>query len=249
MEMGQGGELIAGLHTSARHYAERRRAGSDHARYRVLAAIQEAVEEFVPEDFHSLDEARRVLAEVAAAATPAFGLCGAPGERRVVDEERALFRSFLLTCPPDALRAVPPLPFRRTLTQAERLGWRDHLGRTWNAGRGYWYPLNGRLPEAEHLVAVASELHAGCRMAELRDAMAERGVRRVFELREHDVDASAELDVALFDPVYTMSEGYWFDRSSDWLVYASHENTVTVAGAWLVAVVKAAWPDWAEHSG
>jgi hypothetical protein len=66
----------------------------------------------------------------------------------------------------------------------------------------------------------------------------------VWELREYGPEY--EQDVSLFDPQYNGAEGYWSSGELDWIVYASHESSVTVGG-WLLADVKALWPAWAAH--
>jgi hypothetical protein len=33
----------------------------------------------------------------------------------------------------------------------------------------------------------------------------------------------------------------------DWLVYASHESTITVSGAALLERLRTCWPEWAAH--
>ena len=58
--------------------------------------------------------------------------------------------------------------------------------------------------------------------------------------------ADCELDLELFEPVYTGAEGSWTDSSFDWLVYASHESSVTVAGARLLPAFQQAFPEWRE---
>ena len=37
-------------------------------------------------------------------------------------------------------------------------------------------------------------------------------------------------------------EGFWTGGESDWLVYVSHENSITLAGAWLVSAFENAVP-------
>jgi hypothetical protein len=32
-----------------------------------------------------------------------------------------------------------------------------------------------------------------------------------------------------------------------WLIYASHERSITLAGTWLIAAVQEIWPRWDEH--
>jgi len=55
-----------------------------------------------------------------------------------------------------------------------------------------------------------------------------------------------ELDVALFEPGYFGPEGVWTSKSQDWIVYASHESSITVGG-WLLEVVREAWPESSRH--
>ena len=67
-----------------------------------------------------------------------------------------------------------------------------------------------------------------------------------WELREgHEL--GYEMDTELLDLCYDGTEGYWTSESMDWLIYASHESSLTVAGEWLVAAIKARWPRWKEH--
>lgn len=57
-----------------------------------------------------------------------------------------------------------------------------------------------------------------------------RGVERVFEIREHG--ECYQLDLALAEFRYGPGlEGYWFDETDDWVVYCSHEHSLTLAGS------------------
>ena len=42
-------------------------------------------------------------------------------------------------------------------------------------------------------------------------------------------------------------EGLFTDASLDWLIYASHEDTVALGGANLVASLDRVAPDWRSH--
>ena len=54
------------------------------------------------------------------------------------------------------------------------------------------------------------------------------------ELREFG-EWGCEQSVSALEPAYTGEEGYWTSSSSDWLIYASHESSISLAGEWLVA--------------
>jgi hypothetical protein len=76
----------------------------------------------------------------------------------------------------------------------------------------------------------------------LRELLTRRRINRIWEMREHSGD-EYELELALFRPHYNGAEGYWTSAESDWLVYASHESSITLAGEWLVAGFRDVVPD------
>ena len=50
------------------------------------------------------------------------------------------------------------------------------------------------------------------------------------------------------DDLYWNGETYWFDDSLDWVVYKSHEGTITFGGRWLVDRVKEVWSEWPDYA-
>lgn len=219
-------------------------------RYHVLHAIQAAVEALTRADLGSLEEARELLAK---AGTEAQGIFTRPPvgevEQRAMTEERELFARYVRGLSDEELAQVEPLPFRRTLTEAESARPWAELKNRWGV-EGYWYPLD-RAPDAEpppHAQAFNADpfFEPGLQQ-QLRDALAEVGVSRAWELRELDTDTDKEIELALLEPVYTGAEGYWTDASLGWLVYASHESSVTVAGETLLPELQRRWSDWRHH--
>jgi hypothetical protein len=75
----------------------------------------------------------------------------------------------------------------------------------------------------------------------LQDILTARGIERVWELREFGPEY--EQEVSLIEPRYHGAEGYWSSEGLAWVIYASHENSVTVAG-WLLQEFKKEWPSW-----
>jgi hypothetical protein len=136
-------------------------------------------------------------------------------------------------------------PYKRTLSGDEIAIARSRLAERWGIGRShYWYPLS----ETTHpltvefpLVAVAVaknsylsfgvDLHDEASLyRKIRSFLDRRGVERVYEIWEEG--DSFLLDLSLAEFRYgTGMEGYWFDEANDWVVYCSHENSVTLAGA------------------
>jgi hypothetical protein len=219
-------------------------------RYQVLQAIQWAVEAFTAGDFASLAYARELLAEAGESAESV--MTRAPHgeiERQAMDEERTLFAEYVRELSEDELAQIEPLPFRRTLTAQESKRLWSELKSRWGIEGFYWYPLD-RPDTAEppqDAVALGADPFFDAEVqARLRDVLANLAVSRLWELRELDTDADCELDLKLFEPIYTGAEGFWTDSSLDWLIYASHEGSVTVAGPQLLPAFQQAFPEWRE---
>jgi hypothetical protein len=129
------------------------------------------------------------------------------------------------------------------LTDAEASPLWQRVAATWDIRPGYWYPL-GETNRMDVLALEARPFHAGGGTAILRTYLAQHGVTTCWEFREFEGDSNLELTVHEFEPDYSGSEGYWTAPALDWLVYASHEESITLGGSWLVDAFKRAWPNW-----
>lgn len=219
-------------------------------RYQILYAIQVAVEMFTAADFDSLDQARALLAAAGESAESIFTRPPKEGaERLAIDEERLLFMQYVRQVSLEELAHVDPLPYRRTLTSEESQLLRQSLKPRWGVENFYWFPLDrpDDVPPPEDAVALDAEPFFDPDVqARLRAVLETLGVARLWELREFDTDADCEIDLGLFVPTYTGAEGFWTDRTLGWLVYASHESSVTAAGAHLLPTFREAFPEWEE---
>jgi hypothetical protein len=229
-------------------YGYSREALATFPRYHVLRAIQAVVETFTPADLGSLNEARELLAEAGTTANNLFTEepTGAI-EQSAMGEERELFGHYVASITDEELASVEPLPFCRTLTRAESAALLRELESRWGV-KGYWYPLD-RAPDATpppNTAAFCADPFFGAALQQgLRKVLFGLGVAHVWELRELDTDNEVELEI--LEPVYTGAEGFWMDGSFDWLIYASHEGSVTIAGARLLPALQAVWPEWNQH--
>ncbi len=216
-------------------------------RYNVLDAILVEVEKLTPDDARTADQMRGLLASAGRAAQSPF--TQEPHndiEKRVIAEERDLFCAYVSGISEEELRSAEPLPYRRVLSseESQRLG--SQLNQRWGVDReDYWHPLISEELPPSVVAFDANSVHEHVPLAALHDILERRGVRRLWELHEYGTEY--ELDLGLFAPVYTGSEGYWTSIGMDWLMYASHEGSLTVAGDWLIEEVRAAWPEWEQH--
>jgi hypothetical protein len=83
----------------------------------------------------------------------------------------------------------------------------------------------------------------------LREVLAVLGVSRLWQLTKDfwkdSFQHEYELDLALLEPVSSdLDETYWTDASFEWLIYVSHEETITIVGAEFLGGLRAAWPAW-----
>jgi hypothetical protein len=263
-------DLVSNLHSSIRKYCIERRlfwavkydeiqaAGrsrkgrgySDEAlltfpRYLILDAIREQFERYRPEEFAGLEEAKEFFKAVAneTSLDESFsdGL-----EKQAIQEERALIDQFIEEQTPSSLINVAPLFYRRVMSEIEENAIRERLKERWGIEPGYWFPLSDDRPDdVEAFQDKHFESEVGTE--KLVSLLQARGVTRVWEIGEGN--RRYEVDVSHIEPYYFYGGGeecFWGDDSFDWIIYASHEGSITIGG-WLLAAIKAEWTNWSER--
>lgn len=263
--------LAQALHSAARRYcieqynrwtaqyAKISRAGRDRAsdgynytpealstfpRYNVLNAIRVELERIDPIELTDLHATRDLFIIAGKVADDDFtrkpiGQIDADA----IASERESFCYFIRGLSDSDLQSVEPLSYRRVLSKSESESVWSRFRRRWEITDGYWFPLvKSSLPD----VAAFQERYFDefCSSFDLADLLSSRGVSRVWELRESGPEY--ELDVVLFDPHYNGAEGYWSSDDLEWIVYASHERSITIGG-WLLAEIKDQWSEWNQR--
>lgn len=220
-------------------------------RYRIDALIQIKVEGLVPDSSRDLEELRSQLVEASAVAearileefTNAIAI-------EALREEVADFSAYIKALGDHDLSDIAALPYRRVLTEEESKRLWNTLKRIWDIGNGYWFPLReGPIPadvlafHVDYFVIMGgSEL--------LRDLLRNHGVSRVFQLAESTLtNADYEIELSILEPRYTFGdENYCTSDPFDWVVYASHESSITICGDWLIKLFKERCPDWSQRA-
>ncbi|NEQ51865.1 MAG: hypothetical protein F6K11_17280 [Leptolyngbya sp. SIO3F4] len=161
-----------------------------------------------------------------------------------ISDERETFCKYIQQLSTSQLQSVSPLPYQRVLSPNESTSLWTQLRQRWQITGNLWYPLcKCTLPDITAFQTNAFEDF--CSSVSLINLLAAHNVTRIWELREHGIEY--EQDISLFEPVYTGAEGYWSSNTFDWIVYASHEESVTVGG-WLLKDIKTHWPDWEKYT-
>ncbi len=146
--------------------------------------------------------------------------------------------------------AVSPYPFRYNMhvNESERAWWR--LKTKWGIEWGNtWYPLALEIKQPDHVIAFQDLwFRYAIPLSTLRDIIRRHHVQRLWALtpsKERDLDQ--EIDPALWIPIFYPWETYWTSEKRDWIMYVSHEYSMTVGGEWLLEAIKEVWPQWHEH--
>ena len=213
-------------------------------RYNLLNAIRVELERIHPDTLGVFEDTKTRLTLVGQTAEDDFTQrpIGTIDQQAIADEREA-FCLYIGNLSPSDVSEIDPLPYRRVLATEESSWLRSRLNERWQVSADYWYPLSEcSLPGivAFEDRAFSEAVSPDC----LRAILGRRGIARVWELREYGPEY--EEDVSLFAPYYNGAEGYWSSGDLDWIVYASHEQSVTVGG-WLLEEVKAVWSSWQDQ--
>lgn len=213
-------------------------------RYLVWEAILNEIERLEPHSVTNADALRPALTSAGLQAETALTAnAGLPAAARsAMAEEREAFRDFIQSFPEVELDAVEPLPLRRVFGMEELSKIWTHLAEKWDAKPGHgWWPLrDGTAPSG--LIVFHTDWFDDAKVTVLRELLSAHGIRSVWEVREFG-EWGCEKEVSSVEPFYNGEEGYWTSEEGDWLIYASHESSVSLASDWLVPMFRQRFPD------
>ncbi|NML39778.1 hypothetical protein HHL17_21445 [Chitinophaga sp. G-6-1-13] len=202
------------------------------SRYHVLAAILDEVEKLVGKTFPSLEACRETLFHIGLTARSLFTESDHPIAIAARQEEREHFVQYLQSMTPKTLAQVAPLPYRRRLNEEESSIVRQQLLERWHYDSSHWAPLAGNIPSNTLFVA-QSALTPADRSA-VTGYICQHAMPHLFEITADHTDAEitcSELDTNCYATVYC-------DENYNWLIYGSHESTLTFAGEQLLLFVR-----------
>lgn len=220
-------------------------------RYRIDKAIRIEVERLAPESSNSLEELRfRLISACDIAEGRLRTELKNEIARKALQEESEDYKTYIRILSTGDLRSVAPLPFRRVLTDKERKELWSQLKMTWDIGEGYWFPLREGHTPPNVLAFHVDYFKAINGFAILRDALGQRGISRVFQLHELGPDEpDYEIELSIFEPAYRWGEEQYCTAAGvDWVVYASHESSITLGGDWLMEVLKEQRPGCVDRT-
>lgn len=213
-------------------------------RYNVLSAILNEIERFDGDKLPEYSELAELLVIAGQLAESLFTKSPTSEiEAAAIQEERDKFVEAVRGFTPTSIAAVLPLPYRRVLSASEVASFWDRTKARWGADGSYFYPLGGRT-DLSLRAFDSSAFEQMLPPQRLRTMVRSWGLERVYELREYGVNYLMSIDC--WEPSYNGAEGYWFVDSLDWIMYASHEGSITTGGT-LTQAVLSVWTDAHQH--
>lgn len=194
-------------------------------RYNVDQAVLDTIEQIDPDDLPPPEDLRVLLVDATLKGSSVFTR-PVPSHDKAMAEERQWLKNAFEAVSLAEIANQPPLFYRRVLTAAEVDNVRQGLTERWGA-EFYWFPLGKKT----HPSLVAYDLVTVDEVALKRTIgsfLSGREISRLYEIREYGPCYEMEFEAADF--TYNGAEAFWSELEGEWIVYCSHENTITVGG-------------------
>ena len=222
-------------------------AAAASARLQALSAILIEIERIDADDLPEYSDLSDLLILAGQIAENDFtGVVISEIHTGAIQDERGEFIEAVRRLTPESVAALPALPYRRVLSTAEIGSLREPVAARWGGSYGRIYPLAERSDSSLRAYddeAFDKEFPAG----RLQSILRSRGVERVYELREYG-EKNYLMSIECWEPCYGLGgEGTWFSDALDWVMFWSHEGSVTTGGALTDSIVSE-WKDVDSHA-
>lgn len=229
----------------------------------LLNAILENIERALPEDFSRDSEVRDYLLSVGEKARVLeYHTEGTGEERRAVyyesplteverlglENARAGYIKYVTDLSVDQASQTEKVLYRHVMSDTKRRRVGKNLAERWGVEphEHYWHPLMAKELPPDVLAFQEAWFRNEVGVESLQNILISKGIKRIWELDEFRVEPEYELDPRLCS-FWKGVEGYWSSRELNWLIYVSHESSITFAGGWLIEAIKDVWPNWEKR--
>ncbi|MFD2216439.1 hypothetical protein [Metabacillus endolithicus] len=114
----------------------------------------------------------------------------------------------------------------------------------WDIEKHYWYPLYDCKRSdviafnAEYIEDIADKV------SEIQNFLLGHNNNQIYEMHEDRTLWIVETNS--LDPSYDgrYCERFWFSKDFNWIIYASHECSISFGGKKLISSLKEKWQDW-----
>lgn len=201
----------------------------EYLRYHILESILNGVEEIVGKNFESFDACKTKLKEIAEdVKDTSFGGYSMElddNQRQIINEERKKFIDYINAQNQETVKYTKPLPYRRKLSQSESENLREKLLTIWNFDGYVWNPLQNKSPKPTVFLSYENVTRKDEK--EIKNIVKNLlKTNRLYKVSETLIDYEMEfslLNINLYEEMI-------FDDTFEWVIYGSHESTLTFGG-------------------
>jgi hypothetical protein len=210
-------------------------------RYKVLSAILSSVETLTGQDFQNIESCQNDLKIMAFTAKSTF-TTGQQNdiEKHAIEDECRKFAEYIGNLSSNDLINVEPLPYKRRMKEDESLQIRSRLLEKWNYDGDYWDPLVDNSPRK--VVFLRKKSITDNDFTQIIEFIRRISQPHLYQVTEEGNDA--EIEFSLFHP--DSYETIYFDKTFEWVVYGSHESTITFSGGTLLNFIEQLFSDRKE---
>ena len=119
------------------------------------------------------------------------------------------------------------------------------IAAAWDIRPGFYYPLDDASSRRDLLALETSLFHAADGVNHVRHALSAHGVRECLDFCEFNLP-TRRIALRDWNATYDGREHIWTSEPFDWLLYLSHEESITLGGAWLIEAFKRSEPTWRD---
>lgn len=194
-------------------------------RYNVSTAILQELQFYTGDDFADIAECRQMIKVLGQESQSLF----TKGEKNKIEanaiqEERDKFNKFIDNVDADFLLTVDPMLYRRRLKKNEQSIIDKELKDNWGVDC-YWYPLIDLKIDKKAIFINKEHLTTNDYLA-ISDFINLENSSRIYEISEDQIDyeiEKMELDSDCYETIYC-------DKNFTWIIYGSHEGTLSFGG-------------------
>jgi hypothetical protein len=144
---------------------------------------------------------------------------------------------------------------KKEVINEKRLLLKQQLCSTWDIKDYYWYHL--AQTNRNDIIAFNYEyIDEPTKILFLIEVLNKYGITKIYEYT-WGIDMCTEYDLNSFsNNAFWRSDSYfydyfnevfWFSDSMEWIIYFTHEETITIGGNSLIKHIKSQWSDWKEN--
>ena len=142
---------------------------------------------------------------------------------------------------------------KRKVSEEERAHFIKNLEQKWDIEikKHYWYPLYSC--KRKDVVAIneldVEDTNDEKKVQIIIECILALGDLKIYNMNEFE-NAIYEIDTAAIEPFYSVDgngEHIWFSDKMNWVIYVSHNGTITFGGKSLINRIKEKWQNWESH--